>query len=180
MSPPTSSPLTIEKALLGLLRQQPAHGYEIHQRLSEQAGIGRVWRVKQSHVYALLGKLEDSGFIEATLEEQGARPPRKVFHLTKSGRAAFQEWVHAPVEHGRQFRLEFLAKLYFARQEGDTVARTLLDRQRESCREWRDAQEDKANRLRQERPYDWLVHQFRAGQIESMLEWLDTCEETLL
>lgn len=180
MSPLTSSPLTIEKALLGLLRRQPAHGYELHQRLSEQAGIGRVWHVKQSHVYALLGKLEERGFIEATLEEQGARPPRNVFHLTQKGKSAFREWVQSPVEHGREFRLEFLAKLFFAREEGNTVAHRLLDRQRDACHEWLDEQEEEAQGLRDERPYDWLVHQFRAGQIESMLAWLDRCEETLL
>lgn len=180
MSPLTRSPLTVENALLGLLHRQPAHGYEIHQRLSEQAGLGLVWTIKQSHVYALLSKLEERGLIEATLEQQGARPPRKIYHLTNEGTSAFREWVQSPVAHGREFRLEFLAKLYFARRENDAVARRLLDRQRETCRDWLSTQQEEANVLRNERPYDWLVHQFRVGQIESMLRWLDTCEETLL
>ncbi len=180
MSPLTSSPLTVEHALLGLLRRQPAHGYEIHQRLADPAGLGLVWHVNQSHVYSLLTKLEERGYIEATIEEQGARPPRKVFHLTAQGTSVFLGWVQTPVEHGREFRLEFLAKVYFARREGEGVARRLLDRQRELCRTWLADLHAEAEGLRDTRPYDWLVHQFRVGQIESMLDWLDICQQTLL
>ena len=36
--------------------------------------------------------------------------------LTPDGLAAFDRWVASPVAHGRDFRLEFLAKLYFAMQ----------------------------------------------------------------
>lgn len=180
MSPPTSSPLTIEKALLGLLRGQPMHGYEMHQRLSDPAGIGLVWNVTQSHVYALLNKLEDRMYVEATIEDQGARPPRKVFHLTERGTNALLEWLRTPVEHGREFRLEFLAKLYFARAENEMFARLLLDRQRNTCRVWLEEQRTEAAGLRTDRPYDWLVRQFRIGQIEAMVAWLDTCEQTLL
>ena len=51
--------------------------------------------------------------------------PRKMLRLTPRGREAFAEWVRNPVEHGRDFRLEFLAKLYFATQvERSTLRRT--------------------------------------------------------
>src|SRR4051812_40584710 len=97
MSPMVRLPLTTEHALLGFLRQQPMYGYEIHQQLSESAGLGLVWRLKQSQLYALLGKLEQEGYIVATLEAQDARPPRKVYRLTGSGHLAFLEWVQTPV-----------------------------------------------------------------------------------
>ena len=44
MSPMIRQPLTIEYALLGFLRQQPRHGYEIYQQLSDPTGLGLVWR----------------------------------------------------------------------------------------------------------------------------------------
>lgn len=174
-----SQPLTTEYALLGFLRQRPMHGYEIHQQLSDPTGLGRVWRLKQSRLYALLGKLEDKDYVTTTLEPQSGRPPRKVFELTDSGREAFLSWVQSPVQHGRRFRLDFLAKLYFSRREGAAVTQTLIDQQRAACHVWLAEQQADAQELQVDHPYDWLVHQFRISQIRAMLDWLDTCEQTL-
>jgi len=173
------TPLTIEWSLLGLIHQQPMHGYELHQRLSNAEGLGLVWRLKQSQLYALLSRLEARGYLSATLESQEPRPPRKVFSLTTSGRDAFLEWVQSPVSRGRDFRMEFLAKLYFAHLEGKTTVQHLLERQREACQNWKAAQEAEADTSREAAPYQWLVYQFRIGQMQAMLDWLDTCEQTL-
>src|SRR5690606_18145290 len=116
--PMPSRPHTLELALLGFLRPEPKHGYAIHQELSSPTGLGPVWQVKLSQLYALLGKLEEAGYLLATTEPQENRPPRKVFHLTDAGREAFQQWQQNPVRHGRSLRLEFLVKLYFARLDG--------------------------------------------------------------
>lgn len=172
-------PLSTEYALLGFLRRQPMHGYEIHQQLSEATGLGLVWRLKQSQLYALLAKLEREGYVTTTIEYQDARPPRKIFELTEAGRKAFQDWVQRPVPQGRKLRLDFLAKLYFAQFEGPEVVARLIDRQRTACRNWLNQQVEETEALRHSQPYDWLVHQFRLGQIEAMLAWLDTCQEAL-
>ncbi len=177
MSPRPSLPLTIEYALLGLLCRQPRYGYEIHQQLADPTGLGLIWHLKQSQVYALLAKLEQQGYVDQTLQPQDARPPRKVFTLTEIGRQAFLDWVQTPVARGRGFRLDFLAKLYFARQEGDAVAQKLLDRQQTACQDWLTEQQARAEGLVDSRPFDWLVHQFRISQITAMLDWLNTCRE---
>ena len=170
--------LTIEHALLGFLRRQPRHGYAIHQALADPAGLGPVWQIKLSQLYALLAKLEDAGFVSATTEPQENRPPRKLFHLTATGETAFLAWVESPVRHGRSLRLEFLVKLYFARREGANVAARLLAAQRAYCREWLAAQAALvAAEEQNDRGYGRLVHQFRLGQIQAMLAWLDHCEE---
>ncbi len=175
MSPMIKQPLTLEHALLGFLRQQPMHAYEIHQTLMRNEALGLVWHLKQSLVYVMLERLETEGYITGALEPQGSRPPRKVLHLTSAGRAAFARWLVAPVEHGRDFRLEFLAKLYFASQAGPSSATTLIAEQQEVCRGWLARQRAHADRLAGERSYDWLVLEFRAGQIEAILAWLDVC-----
>jgi len=177
MSPRPSLPLTMEYALLGLLRGQPRHGYEIYRQLADPTGLGLVWRVKQSQLYALLAKLEQQGYVSQTLAPQDARPPRKVFALTETGRQAFLAWVQSPVARGRGFRLDFLAKLYFARQEGAAVAEKLLERQQATCQSWLAEQQTQAEGLSDARPFDWLVHQFRISQVKAMLDWLKTCQE---
>lgn len=177
--PRVNIPLSTEFALLGFLRRQPMYGYEIHQQLSATTGLGLVWRLKQSQLYALLAKLEREGYVATTIEYQDARPPRKMFELTEAGRQAFQDWVQGPVSQGRKLRLDFLAKLYFAQLEGPEVVARLIERQRVACRDWLRQQEEETGGLRHSQPYDWLVHKFRMGQIEAMLTWLDTCQEAL-
>lgn len=174
-----SSPLTTEHALLGFLRLQPMHGYEIHQRLAEPEGLGAVWRLKQSQLYALLGKLEEEGYLTTSVALQDTRPPRKIFQLTPAGRAAFLAWVESPVPNGRTLRLDFLAKLYFAQREGPGTVLRLIEAQRDLCRSWLNDQQQEAGDLPANRPYEWLVHEFRIGQIKAMLAWLDTCQEVL-
>lgn len=174
-----SLPLTTEYALLGFLRQRRMYGYEIYRQLSDPTGLGLVWRLKQSRLYALLAKLEQQGHVTTTLEPQESRPPRKVFELTDLGRETFLGWVQSPVERGRRFRLDFLAKLYFSQREGADVAQRLIEQQRLACQNWLTEQETQAAGLRQSQPYDWLVHHFRISQTSAMLNWLDTCQQTL-
>ena len=84
--PMVKLPLTMEHALLGLVRQRPMYAYEIHQTLAQAEALGLVWQLKQSQTYALLARLEDAGYLASTLEAQDSRPPRKVLQLTPAGR----------------------------------------------------------------------------------------------
>lgn len=181
-APAKKGPLALEHALLGLLRAQPMHAYEMHQRLeqsSQSGALGRIWHLKQSHLYALLTRLEDAGYISAALEQQGTRPPRRMLALTAAGRESFDAWRAAPVRHGRDFRQEFLAKLFFASAEGPAAAAQLIERQRVACQQWHDDLRVQAEAVRSERRYDWLVIEFRRSQIEAIIAWLDLCSTTL-
>lgn len=171
-------PLTIEHALLGFLQQQPMHAYEIHQTLRRAKALGLVWHLKQSLLYVMLERLETEAYVTSSLELQGSRPPRKILHLTPSGQQAFAEWLTAPVGHGRDFRLEFLAKLYFASQSNPGRASALIDAQQAACRDWLIDLRVQAKPLEDARNYDWLVLQFRIGQIEAIVAWLDVCATT--
>lgn len=179
MSPMVKQPLTIEHALLGFLRQQPMHAYEIHQTLLRNEALGLVWHLKQSLVYVMLERLEAEGYLSAALEPQGSRPPRKILQLTPAGQRAFAGWLAAPVAHGRDFRLEFLAKLYFISHD-PASAGALIRTQQAACRSWLADLRAQAEVLGGERTYDWLVLQFRIGQIDAILAWLDTCAATVL
>jgi DNA-binding PadR family transcriptional regulator len=173
------APQGLELALLGLLRTRPHHAYELHQELQRHEALGIVWRLKQGNLYALLAKLEETDYLASTLEVRGTRPPRKMLHLTARGHEAFMQWLEQPVGHGRDFRLEFLAKLYFAAQEGETAVGTLISRQRAACHAWVADLERQVQAISPEHPFERLVLQFRASQLEAILSWLDTCERAL-
>ncbi len=171
--------LAIEYALLGFLYRRPMHGYEIHQQMTGRGGLGLVWHLNQSQLYAQLAKLEEQGYVAATLEPQDARPPRRMLHLTPAGREAFVAWTQTPVAHGRGLRMEFMAKLYSAGLVGPQATATLIARQRDAIREWLAALCAQAAALPGECRYERLVFRYRIGQLESTLAWLAECEEAL-
>lgn len=180
MSPRLAEPFSVEHALLGFLREEPLHGYELYQRLETADDLSRVWRLKQAHLYALLGKLEAAGLIESEVVPQEGRPPRRVLRLTPDGAAAFDAWVRAPVAHGRDLRIEFLAKLFWAQRLGEDRARELIASQRVACEGWLSGLQHERERAGDEGLYASLVLEFRLTQTVAMLAWLDRCADVLL
>jgi DNA-binding PadR family transcriptional regulator len=169
-------PLGIEIALLGFLQQGPQHGYQIYQMLSDPVGLGQIWHLKQSHLYAILTKLEKDGYILGELKAQEvAHPPRRMFQPTPLGQSAYQDWIISPVNVPRLIRQEFMAKLYFAQRENIDTVRKLIERQRVVCQNW----VDEFNRqlsTSELGSYRSIMYQYRLGQIEAMLRWLESFE----
>ncbi len=176
MSRVTSLPLTIEYALLGLLQRQPMHGYQLYQELTAPDGLWLIWRIKQGQLYALLAKLEEYGYLTATLQPQDTRPPRKIFQLTASGQAVLHHWLTTPVARPRQMRQEFLAKLFFAQRAGPTATTALFAVQRALCRTWQAQEQTTATTAT---GFAQIVALFRLSQVDALLVWLDRCEENL-
>ncbi len=69
--------LSPEFALLGLLSQGPAHGYELHQKLTTE--LGQVWHLSQSQIYNILNRLEGKDYIRGMLQEQKNFQPNAYF-----------------------------------------------------------------------------------------------------
>jgi DNA-binding PadR family transcriptional regulator len=176
--PMVKGPLTVEYGLLGLVRRQPLHGYEIYQRLRATEALGLIWGWQQSQVYAELAQLEQEGYLSSLVEAQGTRPPRKVFRLTDAGVAAFDAWIATPLPPERDLQPEFPTKLYFAQQEGRAIAQALLERQQEVCRQWLAELQAQAP-SGAEHSFARLVQQFRVSQVETILGWLATCSAQL-
>jgi len=174
MSPMVRRPRGIEIALLGFLQEGPQHGYQIHQMFLLPGGLGLVWKLKQSQLYALLTKLEKDGYVSSTLQNQEPHPPRRVYELTPSGRKLYLEWLSSPVAMPRQIRQEFLAKLYFLQEDRDS-RKLLIERQQETCKDWL-AQFDK--QTNQSGSFGWITSQYRLKHIESILAWLEICEQS--
>lgn len=175
MPPKPAITHSLEYALLGMLAQQPRHGYELHKELSNLEGLGLVWRIKQAQLYALLDKLENQGYLSSRQITTESHPPRKEYHLTRSGRQAFENWMLAPVEHGRELRQDFLAKFYFARQAGVETARRVVEAQRIILLRLRGKMDEQDGALSDSQAFEKQVYHFRMKQIQAMLDWLDDC-----
>jgi DNA-binding PadR family transcriptional regulator len=113
----------IRTAVLAVLADEPAHGYQIIQTLEERSG--GMWRPSPGSVYPMLQMLEDENLVQAA-EHEGKR----VYELTDAGREEAAErlrgeggppWEHPGrgLSHG-ELR-EATAKLHLAaRQVGTT------------------------------------------------------------
>lgn len=175
MSPMVRRPPEMELALLGFLLQGPQHGYQIHQKVSDPSGLGLIWKIKQSQLYALLTKLEEDGYVTSTFQSQGKHPPRRIFELTLVGRKTFFEWLTSPVSAPRLIRQIFFAKFYFLQNENTAEIQTLIQRQCAICENWI---MDIQARLEESKDKSFSQHmyRYRLGQIKSFQQWLNSWE----
>lgn len=173
MCPMVRRPPGMEIALLGFLIDGPQHGYQLHQMILDPDGLGLIWHLKQSQLYALLNRLEGDGYIVSTLQNQDPHPPRRVVELTNPGRKVFMDWVSSPVTLPRLIRQEFLAKLYFVQREDKDMVRQLIEKQRIVCTTWINGFKTH-QRASATKSYQWKLYQYRLGQIEALQRWLDS------
>ena len=123
-----------EWACLGILYNEPSHGFAVAQHLKPGGDIGRVWSLSRPLTYRALEQLQAHGYIEAKGEAPGIAGGNKtVLAATRSGRAAFRAWLNSPVVHLRDLRSELLLKLVLAQNCGVDV-RTMISEQKKIVR----------------------------------------------
>ncbi|HJS72567.1 MAG TPA: PadR family transcriptional regulator [Acidimicrobiia bacterium] len=103
---------TTEYAVLGVLAEEPSHGFALSKELGPQSEVGRIFTVHRPLVYRALDRLAESGYAQAVTTEKGdSGPQRVVFRVTPRGRRRLDRWLAEPVDHVRDLRLQFLLKL---------------------------------------------------------------------
>lgn len=78
-------------AILGLLAEQPRHGYAIQAALEER--FAELLDPSAGDVYRALSALERAGWVAASRARVGRRPERKVYSPTPAGRDALDAWL---------------------------------------------------------------------------------------
>jgi PadR family transcriptional regulator AphA len=164
--------VSAENALLGILMTGPKYGYELHGYVSAQ--MNQFWDLSMSQVYALLKRLENDGVVVSQEEWQERRPAKKIFTLTPSGRERFLQWVNSPVEHVRDMRIEFTAKLFFVRELGLTTGLSLIDKQIDALKEKLQVIESSKHEIID--AFQTLLYSFKASQTTAALDWLWECK----
>jgi PadR family transcriptional regulator PadR len=81
-----------EPALLLLLRDRPAHGYELVDSLAELTP-GR--RVDMGNLYRTLRALEGEGLVASEWDAAAPGPAKRRYELTKAGGRLLDEWAGA-------------------------------------------------------------------------------------
>jgi DNA-binding PadR family transcriptional regulator len=98
--------------LLGLLRRQEMHGYQLNEFIDNNLAL--CTDLKKPTAYYLLDQMAKDGWITAESVQEGNRPPRRVYRLTENGEAAFQQLLreglssYQPVNFPGDIGLAFL------------------------------------------------------------------------
>src|SRR5215469_10804269 len=93
-----STAMPLHHAVLALLADKPAHGYEL--RSSFEQAVGEQWGgLNIGHLYQILDRV--------------------IHHLTPAGRAELDRWLGEPSLRSRGYRDDFFLKLMAAVQAGD-------------------------------------------------------------
>jgi PadR family transcriptional regulator, regulatory protein AphA len=164
-----------EYAVLGLLRQRPAYGYELQRHFSPASDVGSVCPVEPAMVYAILKSLAGLELIDGAWDN-AHYPPKAVYEVTPQGDDAFQRWLRRPVGRMREVRLDFLLKLYFALHEDTALAHELIEAQLEVCSGY---ESEVAARLKTADGFGALVLLSKASAVRATREWLELCREWL-
>jgi DNA-binding PadR family transcriptional regulator len=175
---PSIGSVSPEYALLGFLSLDSAHGYELHQKLT--AELGQVWHLSQSQIYSILNRLERKGLIQGTLQEQKKLPPKRLYKLTTAGQERFDDWLGSSSRpSARVIRIEFITRLFFAYSRDPDMAVQLVEEQIADTQARLQQLEDIQFTQPTGKIFNQMGLDLRIRQLNSILDWLISCRETL-
>ncbi len=186
----------LEIAVLGLLKEQPLHGYELKKRLSETLGF--LWGVSYGSLYPALRRLEREAAIEvvaqpvapawpipatgsltgdlAAARQAGTRAPkpsrrtRKAYRITEAGNVRFEELLLADDAHADEEKA-FALKLAFCAELPPAARLELLERRRTALLDRLDRTR-KSPGTRDDR-YSRSLVEHRTRSTQRDLEWIE-------
>jgi PadR family transcriptional regulator PadR len=95
-----------EPALLLLLKERSAHGYELLEALPALTGEARV---DMGNLYRVLRALEEDGLVTSRWESGEPGPTKRIYELTTEGERLLDEWA-AALRRSREHMDSFLER----------------------------------------------------------------------
>jgi DNA-binding PadR family transcriptional regulator len=97
--------MSVPYTILGVLMNEPAHGYSIRKHLEE--AFSKALGLNDGQLYPALAKLEGLGWIEKEVVEQRRSPTKHLYRVTEEGRVAFLRWLEGAESEEPRDRLGF-------------------------------------------------------------------------
>jgi DNA-binding PadR family transcriptional regulator len=166
--------MSLKYGILGLLAEEPQHGYEVKTRY--EALFGGAWELNIGQVYTTLQRLERDGLVDA-VGERGDRGKQR-YGLTDAGMKALQEWLYEPEEEPQQLRQDIYLKLLLISRLANGNLEGLLAQQRRVYLQRLKDLSDLERRARRDGRDDLvLLIQGAILHTEADLKWIDVCAE---
>ena len=162
----------LELAILGFLKQQPMHGYQLSRELG--ASLGGFWRVSYASLYPTLRRLEREGLVARVPGGTPGGRRKTVYRITDQGEAAFLDLLQETPADTSTEDARFRVRLAFFRYLPPETRIRLLERRRGFLAERLDAI-DESLRSQREAADDYTLAVMEHGRTatESDIEWID-------
>ena len=118
--------MSLKYGVLGLLKEQPLHGYEVKTRF--EAMLGGTWDVNIGQIYTTLQRLERDGLVRP-VGHRGDRG-KLLYELSPEGNKALDEWLAQPDSGPQQLHEEIYVKLLLATRIANGDLKGMLARQK--------------------------------------------------
>ena len=159
--------MTVQYALLGLLNEEPRHGYELKQAFDRVLSPQRPLPFGQ--VYASLSRLERDGRVAIDGVDRVEGPDRKRYAITEAGRTDLRTWLVRPLQPEPHLQTELYLKVVLAILL-DQPLEELLDTQRRAHL----ARMRELTALRRSAPLPTaLLADYATYHLEADLRWLE-------
>jgi DNA-binding PadR family transcriptional regulator len=166
----------LKYALLGLLAQEPRHGYDLKNAFETM--LGGTWPLNIGQVYTTLARLERDGLVASEVVPQDLLPDRKVYSMTPAGVDELHSWLGEPSQGTVRLKEEFFVKLLIHQLVASDGALPLIWKQRQIYMQ-KLAQLTALCTDPTISPATELLVEGAILHVEADLEWLDVCEERL-
>jgi len=167
--------MSLRYALLALLVEGEAHGYQLLKRFTAQ--LGPFWHPNIGQVYQLLRDLERRRLIARRDEARGTRT-RHRYHLTARGERALRAWLARRPGWPPPLREEIFVRFLAARRDGADALIAQVDRQEEEYRRYLAVIQEEGDRTATSVTRR-LAHEAVLGHVEARLRWLAHCRVVL-
>jgi DNA-binding PadR family transcriptional regulator len=87
--------VALPHAILVSLCEQSGSGYELARRFDRS--IGYFWAATHQQIYRTLRAMEGDGWVRVAQVVQQGRPDKKVYTVSKEGRAELARWIAEPL-----------------------------------------------------------------------------------
>jgi DNA-binding PadR family transcriptional regulator len=119
----------LELPILGLLKEEPMHGYQLSRELGD--AFGGSWRVSYGSLYPTLRRLERAGAVETVKSDEPAGGRRKkVYRITDLGEEMFLDLLQGTPHDNASEDTRFRVRLAFFRYLPPEARIRLLERRR--------------------------------------------------
>jgi DNA-binding PadR family transcriptional regulator len=109
------------------------HGYQLHEVIDSHLGVDV--QLTKPTAYRLLSHMAEDGWVSFQEEQEGNRPPRRVYAITPRGEAAFQRLLRENLAHYQPSDYTCQIGLAFLDELSATEALPLLYRRRAGMEE---------------------------------------------
>ena len=160
-----------DEVILGLLKAQPSHGYELLDSFKSRSQLGHSWHMSTSQLYAVLKRLEREGAIIGRDVKVDNAPSRVEYKITHQGAQQLESWLFDPQPSAsvHRIRVLFISRIYIANLLNIPTDR-IIDAQLSACLSQRD------RFIRQKQSYhseiELLTLEFIISQLDSAIIWL--------